>query len=256
MRTKDLAYYFDLFFVLTHKEFVVQYKASIAGYLWSVLSPLVQGLVFFLAFGIFMRFPQENYLLFLLAALYPWQWVSNSLGHAPKVFLAAPALVKKVPFPHFFIPLTNCFQHMLHLLLALPVYLFFLVVYGIMPTLLLLVHVPLLILVSYATIAPLGVMFACLNAYVRDLENILPLILQMLFFLTPIIYPLDVVPDRIRFLLYCNPFFPIITTWRSALLNQTLPWDLFGASCLVALAACALGAYTYSKLSWKLAELL
>ncbi|MCL1889271.1 MAG: ABC transporter permease [Desulfovibrionaceae bacterium] len=256
MRHKNILYYFDLFFVLTKKEFVVQYKASIIGYLWSVLSPLAQGLVFFLAFGIFMRFSQENYLLFLLSALYPWQWVSNSMGHAPKIFLAAPSLVKKVYFPRFFIPLTNCFQHMLHCLLALPAYMFFLLLYGIMPTPKLLIYVPLLILVSYAIIAPLGLALACLNVYVRDLENIMPLILQLLFFLTPIVYPLDVVPERIRFLLYCNPFFPVIAAWRSVLLNQAMPWDLFGASCMVALAACVIGAYIYKKLSWKLAELL
>lgn len=256
MRSKDLSYYYDLFFVLTRKEFVVQYKASFGGYLWSVASPLAQGTVYFLAFGVFMRFPQENYLLFLLAGLYPWQWLSNSLGHAPKVFLAAPALVKKVSFPRFFIPLTNCFQHMLHLVLALPVYLAFLLFHGLVPDPAFFLHVPLMMLVSYAAIAPLSVIFACANAYVRDLENIIPLILQMLFFLTPIIYPMDVVPERIRFLLYCNPFFPVISAWRSVLLEQTMPWDLFAAACAVALASCALGAYIYSKLSWKLAELL
>lgn len=256
MHSKDLRYYYDLFQVLARKEFTVKYKASLAGYFWSVISPLLQGLVFFLAFGIFMRFPQENYLLFLLSALYPWQWISNSLSHAPKVFLSNTALVKKIYFPRFFLPATSVFQDMMHFLFALPVFFLFVVLYGLSPSPALLIHIPLLLLVTYIMTSSLSVIFACVNVYVRDLENIMPLALQMLFFLTPIIYAVDVVPDKIRFILYCNPFFSLITAWRSVLLHNVMPWKHWGMALLVALTCLALAVYAYRKLSWKLAELL
>lgn len=256
MFKKDFRYYFDLYYVLAQKEFKVKYKASIIGYFWSVISPLIQGLVFFLAFGIFMRFPQKNYLLFLLSALYPWQWISNSLSHAPKVFLSNPALVKKIYFPRFFMPTTNVFQEMIHLLFALPVYFLFVLLYGLPLSPALIVYIPLMLLVTYITVASLSVVFAYVNVYVRDLENIIPLGLQMLFFLTPVIYPVTAVPEKIRLILYCNPFFSLIMTWRSVLLEGIMPWDSLGIALLVALISFVFGAYTHKHLSWKLAELL
>ena len=256
MFKKDLRYYFDLYYILTQKEFKVKYKASIIGYFWSVISPLMQGLVFFLAFGIFMRFPQENYLLFLLSALYPWQWISNSLSHAPKIFLSNPALVKKIYFPRFFMPTTSVFLDMIHLLFALPVYFLFVLLYGLPLSPALILYIPLMLLITYVTVASLSVVFACVNVYVRDLENIMPLVLQMLFFLTPVIYSVDVVPEKIRLVLYCNPFFALISSWRSVLLEGVMPWDLWSIALAISLASLALGAYTYKHLSWKLAELL
>ncbi len=249
-------YYFDLFYVLIQKEFKVRYSGSFFGYIWSIVNPLVQGLVFFVAFGIFMRFPHENYLLLLLSALYPWQWVSNSLSHAPKIYLSCPALVKKVYFPRYMAPLACCFQDMIHLCLSIPVFLVFALFHGITLSWILLAQVPVLLVISYVTIASCSVILACCNAYVRDLENVLPSLLQILFFLTPVIYPLSIVPENIRFLLYANPFFAMISLWRSVLLEQVFLWDMFFMASVIAGAFFCFARYTYNKLSWKLAELL
>ncbi len=249
-------YYLDLFYVLVQKEFKVRYSASFLGYLWSVFSPLAQGTVFFVAFSIFMRFPQENYLLFLLSALYPWQWVSNSLLHSPKIFASCPELVKKVFFPRYFMPMACCFQDMLHMCLSIPIFIIFSLLHGVVPSWTLLLYLPVVLAVSYITIASLNVIFACCNVYVRDLENLLPVLLQMLFFLTPIIYPLSIIPEKYHLLLFANPFFAMITLWRSVLLEQVFLWDMFFVASLYAGVFFCFARYTYNKLSWKLAELL
>ena len=249
-------HYVELFWVLAHKEFRIRYKASILGYFWSVFSPLAQGCIFWLAFGVFMRFPQENYLLFLLSALYPWQWISNSLSHAPKTFLASPALVKKIAFPRFLMPAACAFQDMIHFLCSLPVFFLFSLFYGIVPTLSSIFFILILLGISYLLVASLCIIFSCINIYVRDLENVIPVLLQMLFFMTPVIYPLDIIPENYRLLLHVNPFFALISSWRSVLLHHVMPWDLALQAAVIAVLAALAARWVYERLAWKLAELL
>ena len=252
----SLRYYYELFWVLVQKEFKIRYKASILGYFWSVFSPLAQGCIFFVAFGIFMRFPQENYLLFLLSALYPWQWISNALSHAPKIFLISPALVKKIAFPRFLMPAACAFQYMIHFLCSLPVFFLFSFLYGIFPTPICLLYIVIMLVVSYVMVASLGVIFSCINIYVRDMENIIPMLLQMLFFLTPVIYPLEVIPENFRLLLHANPFFALVSSWRSILLHHAMPWGMALEAAGIAGVAAWGARRLYARLSWKLAELL
>lgn len=85
----------DLMLVLLHKELTVRYKGSALGFVWSLLNPLSQALVFYLVFSIFLHINTPHYFLALLAALFPWQWFCNSVNQGPFVFLANPTLVKK-----------------------------------------------------------------------------------------------------------------------------------------------------------------
>ena len=88
-------YYFDLLLALTQKEIKARYKSSFLGYLWSIANPLSLALVFFLAFKVFMKIPIENYALFLIAGLFPWQWFANSVVGSAGVYLGNASLIKK-----------------------------------------------------------------------------------------------------------------------------------------------------------------
>ena len=100
-------WYRDLISVLLHKELEVRYKSSILGYLWSIMNPLAQAAVFYLVFSVYMRFAVAHYLVALLAALFAWQWFTNSVLQGPHTFLANPTLVKKVSSPRYIIPLVT-----------------------------------------------------------------------------------------------------------------------------------------------------
>ena len=114
-------WYRDLISVLLHKELEVRYKSSILGYLWSIMNPLAQAAVFYLVFSVYMRFAVAHYLVALLAALFAWQWFTNSVLQGPHTFLANPTLVKKVSSPRYIIPLVTVLQDMVHFLISLPV---------------------------------------------------------------------------------------------------------------------------------------
>ena len=96
MISKKLEYYRDLIWVLTIKEMKIKYKNSYLGYLWSIGNPLALAFVFFIAFKVVMRIQMQNYSLFLIAGLFPWQWMANSLSASPMVFLANYSIIKKV----------------------------------------------------------------------------------------------------------------------------------------------------------------
>ena len=128
---KSLRYYVDLVTVLTHKELKVRYKSNVLGYLWSVANPLSLAVVFYLTFKVIMRINIENYVVFLIAGLFPWQWFSNSTSTAPMVLLANASLIKKVSFPRNLIPLVQVMQDMIHFLLSIPVIVLFMIFYKI-----------------------------------------------------------------------------------------------------------------------------
>ena len=133
---RKFQYYIDLILVLTQKELKVRYKSSILGYLWSVAHPLAFAVVFYVAFKVIVKIPVENYALFLICGLFPWQWFANSVNAAPMIFLGNAPLIKKVNFPRNLIPFTLVLQDMVHFVLAIPVIILFLFFAGKIPGLL------------------------------------------------------------------------------------------------------------------------
>jgi len=129
LNKKEFQHYIDLMIVLTQKELKVKYKSSFLGYLWSIAHPLAFALVFLVAFKIIMRIEIEDYALFLIAGLFPWQWFSNSVNASPLVFLGNASIIKKVNFPRNLMPFTQVFQDMIHFILAIPVIVLFLFIY-------------------------------------------------------------------------------------------------------------------------------
>ena len=98
---KSLTYYRDLVQVLISKELKVRYKNTVLGYLWSVANPIAFALTFFIAFKNTLKIDIENYILYLLVGLFPWQFFANAIGQAPSMFLANANIIKKVIFPRF-----------------------------------------------------------------------------------------------------------------------------------------------------------
>src|SRR5512137_280342 len=97
--TREREYLKDLLVVLTQKEVKLRYKNSWLGYLWSVANPLAFAALYFVAFSVYMRVDIPRYPLFLIAGLFPWQWIANSAGASPNLFLTNTSLIKKVRFP-------------------------------------------------------------------------------------------------------------------------------------------------------------
>jgi lipopolysaccharide transport system permease protein len=246
----------DLIIVLTQKEMKVRYKSSVLGYLWSIAHPLAFAFVFFIAFKIVMRIAMENYTLFLIAGLFPWQWFSNSVNVSPMVFLGNASIIKKVNFPRDIIPFTIVLQDMIHFILSIPVIVLFLFIYQKSPFLSWLYGIPLLIMIQFLMTLGVSLMVSSINLFFRDLERLTSILTTLFFYFTPIIYPETMIPETYKPLINLNPLAPLVISWRSLFLKGTLDSFYLFISFLYAILIFAIGYQVYRKLSWRFAEIL
>jgi lipopolysaccharide transport system permease protein len=246
----------DLLVVLTQKEVKLRYKSSWLGYLWSVANPLAFATLYFIAFSIFMRVDIPRYPLFLIAGLFPWQWIANSTNAAPNLFLTNTSLIKKVRFPRNVLVASAVLNDGIHFMCSIPVLVVFLLAYGSRPSWSWLIGIPLLALGQLLLVYGLAVTIASLNLFFRDLERLTTLVVTFLFFLTPIVYSESMIPAKYHALLYLNPAAPLILSWRDLFLSGRLDWTVISIGYLYATGAFVVGSLIYTKLSWKFAEVV
>ncbi len=252
----NLQYYLDLVTVVTQKDLKVRYKSYALGYLWSIAHPLALALVFFIAFKVIMRVEIEAYALFLIAGMFPWQWFTNSVTVNLTVFLSNAQIIKKVNFPRNVLPFSIVLQDLLHYVLSIPVIVVFMFVYHKAPTPAWIYGIPLLLAAQFILTYGLSLIISSVNLFFRDLERIVTLGLTLLFYFTPIIYPVEMIPARYQPLVHLNPMSPLILAWRGLFLEGTLIWDSLGLSVAYGLAMLLVGQVVYRRLAWKFAEVI
>jgi lipopolysaccharide transport system permease protein len=251
-----IQHYIDLIIVLTQKEMKVRYRNSFLGYVWSILNPLAFAFIFFVIFRVVMRIQMENYTLFLIAGLFPWQWFSNSVNMSPRVFLGNASIIKKVNFPRNLTLLAVVLQDMIHFVLAIPVIVFFMFIYQEHPSFSWFYGIPILLGIQLFMTYGITLVISSLNLFFRDLERLTSIFIMFLFYVTPIIYPETMIPAKYRYLIDLNPVAPLMISWRNLFLEGTLKVELLAVSLAYSMAAYMVGYFIYKKLSWKFAEVL
>lgn len=251
-----LIYYRDLLAVLVAKEFKVRYKSTVIGYAWSLMHPLAFALVFFVLFRIVMRFDIEAYSLFLIAGLFPWHWVSNSITSANFAFLGNSSLIKKVRFNRATLVLAGVLNELVHFAISIPVILGFMLYYHRLPTLDWLWWLPALIAIQLLMTFGLALLIATINLFFRDLERLSTIIMHLLFYVTPVIYPYQKLPAAYRWLLYVDPFSPLVLCWQGLFYRGTVPLDFAAIATVWGIVCCAFGYQVYRALVWRFAEIV
>jgi lipopolysaccharide transport system permease protein len=248
--------YRDLLLVLVQKELKVRYSNKLLGYLWSIANPLASALIYYVAFRLLMRVQIENYPLVLISGVFPWQWFTNAVGSAPNLFVGNSTIIKKVQFPRQIVPLSAGLNHLFHFVASLPVILLFLGIFRQSPTVEWLYGVPILLVIQFIMVYGLTLMLASVNIFLRDLERLTNILLHFTFYVTPILYPLEHIPQGYRDLIALNPVAPLIVSWRELILNGRLEPIYLLISLGYALLFWAIGYLVYRKLSWKFAEVI
>jgi lipopolysaccharide transport system permease protein len=246
----------DLLWLLTKKEITLKYKRTALGILWSLLNPILLALVLFVAFKIFMRIKMENYTFFLLSALFPWNWFSASITMSTGTLISNISLIKKIRFPKHFLLLATILAQLVNLIFALPIIIVFSYIYGKGPGMNWLFAVPILIVIQFMVTTGICFAISMINAYFRDMEYIIGIVVSMLFWITPIIYPLDMVPDAYRVYLILNPLTYLITAWREIFLSNSINWGSMGISFGSALIFFLLGILIFQRLGKRLDEVI
>ena len=247
----------DLLWILTHKEITLQYKRTYLGILWSLLNPLLLALVFFIAFTIILRFEMNQFPLFLLSGLFPWVWFSNSVSASTVSLVSSKSLIKKFPFPKHFLLIATVFSQAVHFLFAIPILLFLVYYYGQSPDAIWLIGIPFLLIVQFILTLGTSLAVSVISVYFYDFHFIVTFLLTLLFWVTPIVYQFDQVPEAYRFwFLYFNPLTPLMSSWRELFMGNTLHGGLLALSLVGALTIFLIGFLIYRRLSKRVDEVL
>ncbi len=256
MRWQDLAYYYDLLSVLTSKELKLRYRGTKLGVLWSLANPIAFALVLHFAVKRVLRIDIDSYALFILAALFSWQWISTSLSASASVFTGNASLIRKLYFPRYMLCVAIVFGNMIHFAVAIPVYAALRVASGLPPmSSTWIAGIPLLLVLQSLLLLGGVMIISTINAILRDMRHLVEVGLVLLFYLTPIIYPLSMVPRGGQWLVLVNPLAPIVLSWRDLLLDGVLsPYCVLAAG--YAVLSLGLGFAVYRRFSWRLPELV
>lgn len=253
---KRFRYCYDLFTILTTNEIKLRYKNTFLGFFWSLANPLLLALIFFFAFKIIMRIQIENYALFILSGLFPWQWFASSVNVSPNIFISNAPIIKKVKFPRWVLPLSTLGNNFFHFAMTIPVYLIFMFIYGKSPNLIWISVLPLLCVIQAFLILGIIYLVATLNVFFRDLEHITLIATSIVFYFTPILYPEEMLPLDYRWVIYVNPLSPLIINWHQLLINNTVNLELVVVAAGYSVLVFIIGFSVYRRLEWKFAEVI
>jgi len=246
----------DLLWLLTKKEITLKYKRTVLGIFWSLLNPILLTIVLFIAFKIFMRIQMENYTFFLLSALFPWNWFSASITMSTGALIGNVNLIKKIRFPRHFLILSTILGQFVNFIFALPIIIGFSYFYGKGPGINWFLSIPILIAIQFTVTIGTCLVISMVNAYFRDMEYIIGVVVSMLFWMTPIIYPLDIVPETYRIFLILNPLTYLITAWRDIFMSNAIDWGNIGISFGSSLIFFVLGVFVFQRLGKRLDEVI
>ena len=234
--------YRDLLRFLVARDVRVRYSQSILGVAWALIQPVFTMVVFTVIFGRLAHVGSDGapYAIFSYTALVPWTYFAAALTESTNSLVANANLLSKVYFPRLIIPLAPVLARLLDFAIALVLLGLLMIGYRIAPTPWALC-LPLLILPMVLTAAGLGMLLTALAVQYRDVKYGIGLVVQLLMYAAPVVYPASLVPREFRLLYGLNPMAGVIEGFRAALLGTTpMPWDLIavGSACALAVAVC------------------
>ncbi|MEK7636833.1 MAG: ABC transporter permease [Patescibacteria group bacterium] len=233
---RELWRFRELFYIFSWRDFKVRYKQTIIGVLWAILQPFLMMVVFSIFFGRLAGISSNGvpYPIFVYSGLIFWNYFSTALMGASNTLTDNENIVKKIYFPRLLLPFSATITPLIDFFFALLVLVGMMVYYHSAPSLLTVVLLPLLLLLSFLAASGLGSLLSAINVRFRDVRYALPFLTQLLFFVTPVIYPISIVPIQYHWVLSLNPMTGIINTARAVFLHQsTIPYTELIYSTLV-----------------------
>jgi len=245
----------DLLYFLVWRDLKVRYKQTVLGALWVILQPLLMTLIFVVFLGHVVRVPtgQVPYPLFLYAAILSWTFFSNAVTNSCVSLVGNSSIIRKVYFPRVIAPIAAVAVRLSDFLILFVILLGLLVYYGISPTWKLLL-IPLLVAHLTLLAAALGIWLSALNVKYRDIGTVIPVVLQLLMFVSPIIYPTNLVPVRWRSIYNLNPLVGIIENFRASLFGLPLNYVGLIISAVITLLLLVYAAHVFHRMEDEFAD--
>ncbi len=255
---RELWNYRELLYFLSWRDLKVRYKQTAIGVLWSVLQPFITMVVFSFFFGTLVGVPSDGvpYPIFVYTGLLFWQFFSDALGETSNSLLANKAIVSKVYFPRLLLPISTVLTKFIDFLIAAVILICMMIYYGYTPNLGGLLILPLLLILTFMSAIGLGLLLSAVNIKYRDVRYALPFFIQLLLFVTPVIYPASIAGAYSKFLAL-NPMMGVIQSARAALLGTTpVNWALILASFIAGVVLLVIGLTYFKKTERYFADII
>lgn len=256
---QDIWNYRELFYILSWRDLNVRYKQTIIGVLWAVIRPLITLVIFSFVFGYIANLASDEetpYFIVVFSGLLPWQFFSNAVNESSRSLIGNERLITKVYFPRIIIPCSTILVSFIDFLIALIILLLLTLLVSAFPSWPILL-LPVVFIVLLTLSLGLGFILAALNAKYRDFRYVIPFVLQIGLYLSPIGFKSSLVPEKWYFLYALNPMVGIIEAFRWMFLDQnfsTFPWNSFSISSLWAIILFSVGLIFFKKTERFLAD--
>jgi len=250
--------YRELLYFLTKREIQVRYKQTVLGGLWAIIQPFFTMVVFTLFFGRLAKMPSDGipYPIFVYAGLLPWTYFANALSNSGNSLVGSAHLISKVYFPRIIIPGSSSLAGLLDFFVAMMVLFVMMAYYNFVPGAAILLF-PFLIGLTFLCAVGVGLWLSALNVQYRDIRYVIPFLIQLWMFVSPVIYPVSLVPQKYQWALALNPMGGVIEAYRASLLgHMPVDWFLLGISTGIIIMIFTSGMYYFRRMEKTFADVV
>jgi len=247
---KEMWDYRELAYFFVWRDLKVRYKQAVIGVLWVIFQPFITMIIFTIFFGRLAKMPSDGipYPVFVYVGLLLWQYFSFGLSHASGSMVANAQIVQKIYFPRLILPISSSLIGIVDFFVASIILAGLMVHYHYTPSLMGILLLPVLLLVTFMASVGLGCFLAAINVKYRDVRYVIPFFIQILMFLTPVIYPVSMIGNKFKWLLILNPMSGVIETARGTILGtRPADWRLLSVSILVSAVFFLVGVMYFRK---------
>jgi len=224
VNTKELWLYRELFYIFVWRDIKVRYKQTAIGILWAILQPFLMMVIFSVFFGRLAKIPSGDipYPVFVFAGLLFWNYFSTSVSSASNALVEHENMIKKIYFPRLILPFSSSLTPMVDFCVAFIVLFGVMAYYHFVPNFFGILLIPFLLIISFFTASGIGLFLSAINVKFRDVRYALPFFIQILLFVTPVIYPTNIVPAQFQWLLALNPMTGVIEAARFSIFGSPI----------------------------------
>ncbi len=246
---KELIAYQDLFFFLVWRDIKVLYAQTILGFLWAILNPLMQIMIFTIIFGKVAKLTTEGipYCLFCSIAIIPWTYMSDAMGYSSQSLVSGSGMLGKIYFPRLIFPLTSVLSKLVNFGISLIIILCLLFYYRVTPTWNLL-FLPVIFILMMCIPAGIGMWLSSLAIRFRDVRFAMAFVVRMLMYSAPIVYSASTIPEKYRIIYSFNPIVGVVEGYRACLLGTPIQWIYIWPGIITAIIIFIGGAFYFKRM--------
>ncbi|MBL7175325.1 MAG: ABC transporter permease [Desulfobacteraceae bacterium] len=255
---KEIWNYSEVLYFLAKKDIKVRYKQTVLGGLWAIIQPVCTMVVFTLFFGRLAKIPSDGipYPVFVYAGLLPWTYFANTLAASGNSLVGSSHLITKIYFPRLIIPAASSLAGLLDFFIAMLVLGALMIYYHFVPSIGILLF-PVLVGLTFLCAMGVGLWLSALNVQYRDIRYVIPFLIQIWMFVSPVIYPVSMVKGKYQWLLALNPMGGVIKAYRASLLGHIpIDWFLLGLSTATIFVILISGLYYFRRMEKHFADVV